>query len=492
MLSEIEETGKLSIARKAAKEGIWLAAFRFIGQFFSWAITIIIARILVPEDYGLMEMATILTGYVAIFSELGLGSAIIQRERITDEELSSLFWFIVFWGFILALICIALAYPTAYIFGEPKTLKVTQTVSFLFIVGSFLIVPRTILQRDFRFKAIGLIDTLSIIISSLSMLLIAKLGGGVWTLIGGHITRELIKTIITFKVLRWRPKLRFNFRQIKGYLKFGLNLAGSSSLYYISSKSDRFFGGRSLGANGIGYYSLALELASIPNEKLVSLINSVSFPVFSRYQKKKDEFNQFYLKLIKVIAFIAFPLYIGGILVADELIPLFLSTKWIPLIFPFKLLCVAQIIISITAPNANANNAQGRPHWVLYITVIYSILMPISFYVSSKFGLNALAIPWITIYPLIRGGFAWVTMRKLGIPVSEYLRNIMHPAIATAGMAVAILLVKYLYFNNFSALFPNLWIYLLSAILTGVTIYLVFLTTFQRPLLTSLLNLRKE
>ena len=481
----------MSVIKKAFKGAIWLSLFRAISQAFSWAATIIVARILVPEDYGLMEMATILTGYVALFSELGLGTAIIQREEIKDEELSSLFWLMVFWGFILAFICIILAYPTVAIFNEKRILRVTQSVSLLYIIGSFLIVPLNILHRELRFKAIGFIDGTSVIVSCSMMIIIAKLGGGVWTLIGGHIIRQFTRVVLVFFIISWRPRLYFNFIKIKPYLKFGLNIAGANSLHYIYSKSDRFFGGRMLGANTLGYYSLAFRLSAIPTDKLVSLINTVSFPVFSRYQKNYDDFNNFYLKLVNIIAFITFPIYIGGIFIADQLIPLILGSKWVPMIFPFKLLCLAQLIISITTPNAMANSAQDRPHWGLYMGIINVFLLPFSFYLASKHGLNALAIPWITVYPLLRFGFTWVTIRKLGISIFEYLRSIIHPLFATMSMLVVLFLVKYLYFNNFSSLSVNLKPYLFLAIIIGAISYTIYVLTFQRSLLISLLNLRK-
>lgn len=277
----------MSIIHKAFKGAAWLALFRAISQTFSWGVTIIIARMLVPEDYGLMEMATIITGYVILFSELGLGAAIIQRDTINDDELSSLFWFVVCWGCLLGISCIILAYPTVAIFNETRILRVTQSVSLLFIIGSLLIVPRNILHRELRFKAIGFIEACSVIVSCITMIVIAKLGGGVWTLIGGHIIREFVKVASVPFVLSWRPGLHFRFCEIKPFMKFGLNIAVGNSLYYIYMKSDRFFGGRALGANTLGYYSLALQLSSIPTDKLVSMINSVSFPVFSRYQKKR-------------------------------------------------------------------------------------------------------------------------------------------------------------------------------------------------------------
>jgi len=479
----------MSLIVKAFKGGLWFGLFRAISQTFAWFSTIIIARILVPGDYGLMEMATILTGYVALFSELGLGAAIIQREKINDNELSSLFWFMIIWGLLLGLSCIILAYPTVAIFNEERLLRVTQSVSILFIIESFLIIPLNILKRDIKFKALGFIEAISIIISCIMMIIIAKFGGGVWTLIGGHIVRELLKTLIIFIIIPWKPRLHFKSNEIKPYIKFGLNIAGANSLYYIYSKSDRFFGGRAMGAGNLGYYSLALQLSAIPNDKLISLINTVSFPVFSRYQNNYHEFNTFYLRLINLIAYITFPLYIGGFFIADQLIPFILGPKWEPLIFPFKLLCIAQLILSITTPNGMANTAQRRPHWHLYMSLVNAFVLPISFYFVSSYGLNALAIPWITINPLVRFGYTYITIKKIGIKVSEYIKNLKHPIIATISMLFVLLITKHFYFNSFLAFY--LKSYVILTILIGAISYILYIWAFQRSFLVSIFDLMR-
>jgi O-antigen/teichoic acid export membrane protein len=481
----------MTLVKQAFKGAMWLGFFRAISQTISWIATIIVARILVPQDYGLMEMATILTGYVALFSELGLGDAIVQREEIKDEELSSLFWFLICWGFILALVCIVLSYLTVVIFHEGRILRLTQSVSLLYIIGAFLIVPLNKLNRELRYRAIGASDAFSVLISCLVMVLVAKYGGGVWTFIIGHITREFTRAILVFIVVRWRPKLHFDLKEIKPYLKFGLNLAGANSLHYINTKSDRFFGGRSLGANALGYYSLSLQLAAMPTEKLISLINYVSFPVFSRYQNMRNEFNRFYLNLVQMIAFITFPIYVGGILIADNLIPLLLGPKWIPLIFPFKLLCIAQLIISITTQTSSANNAQGRPQWSLYMGIIGVLLLPGSFYIASMYGLNALVIPWITVYPALRLGFTWVTLKKLDIFPSEYLKSLKHPVIATSSMIAAILIIQQVFRNSYPSLSLDLTHHLIVTITVGVISYSSYVLIFQRSLLKTILSLRK-
>ena len=138
-----------------------------------------------------------------------------------------------------------------------------------------------------------------------------------------------------------------------------------------------------------------------------------------------------------------------------------------------------------------ANNAQGRPHWGLYMGIINVLILPFSFYIASRYGLNALAAPWITIYPLLRYGFTWITIRKLGISAFEYLKILKHPLLATTSMLATLSLIKYLYFNNLCPSPLDLKFYLFLAIIIGAISYTIYVLTFQRSLLISLLNLRK-
>ncbi len=479
-----------SIERTAAKGGIWLAGFRSLAQFFSWAATIIVARILAPGDYGLMGLATILTGYMVLFSELGLGASIVQREKVEAEELSSLFWFLICWGFILSVICFVLAYPTQLIFNEPRILKVTRAVSVLFLIGSFSIVPLNIMQRDLRFKVIGFIETVSVLVACVAMLLIATHGGGVWTLILGGIAREFVRAVLTLKLSHWKPQFHFDFDKIKPYIKFGLNIAGAGSLNYICIRSDSFFGGKALGANIYGFYAMALQLSDIPSDKVVSLINSISFPVFSRYQKKHDEFKRFYLRLVNMIASITFPTFMGGYFVADELIRLVLGPKWEPMIVPFKLLCLAQLVSCINTSTGLANNAQGRPNWNLYSGIFCTFVIPASFFIAAKYGLNALVIPWITVIPIIKFGFTFICLHKFGVSFREYFMAMKHPAFGTTMAMFILVIFKHFYFKYLLALSYGLLLFVSTSIVLAVATYGIYFLIFQRTFIVSILNLR--
>ena len=482
----------MSIIHKAFKGSIWLAFFNGISQTFSWIATVIIARILIPEDYGLMAMAMILTGYVELFSELGLGAAIIQRERITEKELSSLFWFVLLFGILIGLSCILLAYPTVAIFNEKRILRVTQSACLLYILGSMLIVPRNMLERELRFKALGFIDAIANIISCIMMIIIAKSGGGVWTLMAGLMIRRLIMAILFFVASSWKPFFHFNISDIKPFLRFGLNIAIARTLYYIYQNSDRFFAGRLLGSTKLGYYSFALQLSNIPTDKVVSFINRISFPVFSRYQKKNEQFNKFFLKLTELISFIVFPLYIGGFFIADQLIPIVLGSKWESIIVPFKLLCISRLINANTIINAVVLNAKGYPHWNLYLTIVNVLILPPSFYFLARHGIVYLVIPWITIEPLVRVIHTWATLRLLEIPFSDYFKAFIHAILGTVFMLFFLTVAKSIYFNKINTLTQDLRLYSIMIIVIGTITYGIYVMLFQRSLITSILNLRKS
>lgn len=483
----------MAIIKQAFRGGLWLTFFTAISQSFSWLSTIIVARLLSPEDYGLMEMATILTGYVQLMLEFGLGSAIIQRKDISDKEFSSLFWFIAAWGCVLAGLCFVLAYPTVLIFNEPRVYHITQVVSVLFLLISLAIIPRSILHRDLRFKDVGKTDTAAVIVSVVVMVVIAWLGGGVWTLILGHVTREFVRVILLFALVRWRPRFHARFKEVLPFLNFGFFVTASSSLHYVITKADRFFGGRVLGGTGLGFYTLALQLAVIPTNKIVVLINSVTYPVFSKLQSQKEEFNRFYLRVVNLIALITFPAFMGGLFMAEELILLVLGEKWAPCINPFRILCVAQLFASLSATNQFTHNAQGRPNWVLYFNMVSAPFLVSAFWFASTYkSITVLAYPWVSVYILLQLSFLFITLRKLDISIISYLNWIIHPTIATGLMISFCYGYKTLFFGQAAFLNAHLLAYVLSTIGIAMCSYGAYLFFFQKTLIKSFIGMVKK
>jgi len=417
----------------ALRGASWLGIFKLLSQILSWTGTIVVTRLLTSEDYGVMEMATVFTGYITYFVEFGVGTALVNRKEVTREEQTSAFWCMAIWGLLLSSTCLLLAPITATYFNEPRIDPLTRSVGLLFIFGSLSIVPRSILQKELRFKELGIIEMLVTLASVIFSVVVAYLGGGAWTLIGSYIFREFLSMCAYYIRSQFRPSFHFSWQEVAPFLHFGLPVVISSSLYYLYTKADRFFGGGVLGAELLGFYAVALQLAAIPVEKIVTLIQGVLYPTLSRVKDEPEEFRKIYLCFISLISLITFPIYVSGYLLADDLIVLVLGEKWAPSIPSFKLLLIGQLVMAISSPNSLVHFARGKPKWNMIFNLIITPVMVVSFWYSSHLAnLDKLALPWILVYPLLTGGYILITNKEVQIKPLRYLNAFRHPFIATS------------------------------------------------------------
>jgi len=474
----------MSIEKLAFKGASWLGIFNFISQIISWSTTILIARILVPGDYGLMEMSTIITGYAALFSELGLGASIIQRPKISQNDLSSIFWFSTIVSFLLAIGCFLVATPTSYLFHEPRVIPLTRSVSLIFILTGLQIIPISLLKKEIMFKTIGKIEMVTTFLACLAMYLIAISGGGVWTLMGGMIFRQLVRVIMLYGSVKWLPSFHFNLYEVKSFIRFGIFVALSGTLFYFRGTADKLFAGRAWSATDLGYYTFALSLAAIPTDKIATIINQVSFPIFAKLQDDEVRTKKYYLNTIKITATIVFPIFIGGFLVGEDLVKVLLDNKWLNIITIFKYLCLAQIITSLNAINNFVHIAQGRPHWDFFFNLGSSVFMPISFFIAVRYGLNAILIPWFTTYLLICTLWIVITLNKIGIDIIQYLSYLSKPFCAVLIMSIGIILFQTLVkITDYNIGFL---IMMISKISVGSFFYLSFLWMCDKDMIMSI------
>lgn len=473
-----------SIERNIAKSVSWFGLFKLGSQAFSWVVTIAVAKILMPEDYGLMAMSSILTGYAEMFNELGLANAIIQKKDVTQRDISSVFWFSVGVSLVLAASCFPLAHLTAFIMHDPRVIPLTMTASVIFLTNGLQIIPMALIKRDLGFKKLGGIELFSTIFSCAVMYVLARTGVGVWTLILGRIARSVICLFLVYWRLRWFPALHFQFSEAKAYLRFGIIIALGRSLFYLWEKSDRFFAGRVWTSQLLGYYTFALQLAQLPTEKIVNLINQVSFPALARVQGSVQEFNRLYLNITKVTALLVLPMFLMGFFLGDSLIRNLLNEKWFSTIPLFRYLCLSQIFLAMNAINNQVHTAQGRPGLSLLFNFLNAIVMPVSFFVAVPYGLHAMIFPWLGTYTLVCIGWTLMTIRFLGIPLLAYCQALSAPVLASATMSLVVCGASWSMCRNFSL--QGSMSQLLITVASGLFAYWLHLWLFNRSLLANI------
>jgi O-antigen/teichoic acid export membrane protein len=214
----------------------------------------------------------------------------------------------------------------------------------------------------------------------------------------------------------------------------------------------------------------------------------VLFPALSKLKNKKDDFNKVYLSFVEILAIITFPLFIGGILIANELVILVLGEKWSPAIIPLQLLLAAQLVMALSAPNSLIHAARGVPKWNLLFNLILTPFLVLGFYLSANQNdLYKLAIPWISIYPLFQFCYIYITNKELGISLKKYLSHLINPIIGCLMIFIFIILVQYLWVNS-----KEDYIYLLICILGSAFLYVLFFFTFGKSSIKRIIEFKNS
>lgn len=479
-----KEESYATLNKKAIRASYWLISSNFAIQLISWLITILVARILSPDDYGLMGMAFLLTYFCSLFSELGIGSAIVQKRDLTKEQLSSSFWTIVIINLALYSIAFVSAPLAAAFFDEERLIPIIRILGLNLIIGGIYNVPYNMLTKELMFARRCIADFVSRLLGAIVTLSLAFLGYGVWSLVYGSIVWHFTKMICVFPLARWVPGRQLSFRSIKGMANYGYKVTATSVLWYFYTRADHLIIGRILGKISLGYYSLAFQLASLPGEKFLALIGKVTFPLFSKLQDDEPALQNYYLRTIKLIAFIAFPTFTGMFLVAPSAVILFLSEKWSPIILPFRILCFTCMLGTLASFSSHLVNAKGRPGVGFFNMLICSIIMPIGFLIGSRYGLEGVSYSWLFLYPIV---FLIITRRSIkviNLTLSAYLKNLISPFITTSLMAASVYLSQMFLPHHLNSI-----LLLILYCFVGAAAYSVSSFIFARELLSEIKNL---
>jgi PST family polysaccharide transporter len=328
-----------------------------IGQF---VIVAILARLLSPDDFGLLGMITVFTGFAMIFGELGVGAAIIQKQDVTDELLSSAFWVNVASGVLLSLLFVGLAPVIAWFYNKPELYLLVTVISLNFILISFTTIQQTILQKKMDFKPLMVRDIASVVGGGVVGIVCAFNGIGVWSLVFQTLSTTVINGVLLWIYSSWRPKFVFSWLHIKSIIGFSANVTGFQTVNYFARNVDYLLVGKFLGAEALGFYTLAYKLMLTPLQNISGVISRVMFPAFSEIQHDHSKVRHNYQKVIRAISTITFPLMLGLFLMADEVVYLVYGPQWEPSILAVKILCFCGLLQSINTTVGIIYNSQGR------------------------------------------------------------------------------------------------------------------------------------
>ncbi len=433
---------------------------RTISQIGTWIATILIARMLSPDDYGLVGMSGLLVGILTLVGDFGLTASIVRKESVNHRELSALSWqFVIFGGFLSCLIYLSAPLGCKF-WNEPELLNLIRLSALSYFITSLGQVPSALMQKKMRFKEYGFTLSLAAIVGSVVSIVLAYNGFGAYSLIWGTIGVAVTKLILVHMYEPFRPIWLLFTKESKGHLKFAAAMIGERYLWWYYSNCDNWLASKFIGKSGYGAYSMAFHLASMPISKIASIINPVVLPTFSQI-KTEQEREYFFLKVLKYLSYLSFPVFVGFFWVADDFVGVLLGEKWSDSVIVFKALSLIFPLRILAMLNSPLVCSIGRPDVGLKNNIIGSILATLAFLIGVQYGINGLAYAWVIFYPVFFIFALYNVSRVAGVSLLGYFKNLKMQVYSVLFMSFAIFIfIKY---------FPTI----IGSLLTGTDLALV-------------------
>lgn len=379
--------------RSSTATGIMNIGFaRIIQQPVNLVVTLVLANILNPKDFGVIGIVTIFTSFISVFANLGLGSAIIQRTNVTNNQLSTLFWIGLAFGVLSSSILLIISYPISLFYNEPLLIKLIMTLSLIFCISPLYQINRKLLEKSLNFKTIANIEIVSCIISGCFGITSALLKFGVWSLVIQSLSGSVIICILFRYFQKWTPSIHFEFKECKEMLLFGLQTVGAYFTAYFERNIDFFLIGKIFGATQLGYYSLAFRIMYYPVRNISNIFSEVLFPAFSKVQNNLISIKRGYLESIKYICASVLPFMIIIFCFCEYFIRYLFGEKWMPTALILKFLIPASVFHAIWQLSWAVLPAIGKAAVRMKVGILQSFLLATGILVGSNWGLSGVVI----------------------------------------------------------------------------------------------------
>lgn len=426
----------------------WSSVDTFGRQAIQFVISIIIARILMPADYGLIGMLTIFFGIAQSFVDSGFGVALIQKKNPTQTDYSTVFFFNIAVGLLFYTILFFSAPLIADFYKQPMLLNLTRVLGLSVIINSFSIVQANIFAKKIDFKTTAKISLITVLFSGATGLFMAFHGFGVWSLAIQQIVALTLNSILLWFFSKWKPDFIFSLTSLKTMFKFGSRLLASGLLEVLFTNVYNLVIGKVFSADKLGYYTQAQKIQTLPSNLIRSTISRVTFPVFSSIQDDDQRLKQGYRKTIKIIIFIVFPLMIGIMVVAESLIKVLLTDKWLPSVVFLQLLCIIGMTYPLSSINLNILKVKGRSDIFFRLEVIKKVLIAISIAISLPFGIMALIIGRVILSFISFVLNIYYSGKLIDYSIKEQLSDIFPYFVLSLCMGIIIYLFGFIFDDN--------------------------------------------
>jgi len=421
----------LTIREKTISGLSWSLIENISNKGINFIIGIILARLLSPNEFGLVGMITIFIAISQTFITSGLGLALIRKNDCTQKDYSTVFYFNTSLSILFYVLLFLTSRPIAAFFKEPQLTDLLKVLSLSLIFNALSMVQQTILTKEINFQKLTTISIIASVVSGAISIILAYKGFGVWSLVWKTVIYSFVTFIMLWILESWKPVLMFSFNSFREMFRFGYKLLLSTLIYTVYLNIYQLVIGKFFSAMNLGYYTRANQFQQLPSSNLSGIIQKVSLPVLVKFQDDKVKLKDTYKKMVQLTMFLTFSMMIGMAAVANPLIIFLIGEKWLPAVPYLQILCFVGILDPLHSLNLNILFVDGRSDLGLKLEIIKFILAIPFVVIGVLFGIKYMLLGMI-VYTIIAYliNSRW-SGQIMNYPVIEQIRDVA-PSFAIA------------------------------------------------------------
>ena len=443
---------------------VWRFAERCGAQLVSFIVSIVLARILAPEDYGTIALVTVFTAILQVFVDSGLGTALIQKKDADEIDFSSVFYF----NFVVCLILyvgmFAAAPFIADFYGDVTLVPVIRILSLTIVISGVKGIQQAYVSRNMLFKRFFFSTIGGTIFSAVLGIAMAYAGFGIWALVAQQLSNTFIDTLILWITVRWRPTKSFSWTRLKYLLSFGWKLLVSSLLDTAYNNLRNLIIGKMYSSSDLAFYNQGDKFPKVIVTNINASIDSVLLPTMSSAQDDKERVKQMTRRAIKTSTYVMAPLMMGLAFCAEPIVSLVLTDKWLPCVPFLRIFCITYMFWPVHTANLNAINAMGRSDWFLRLEIIKKIMGMTILLSTMWFGVMAMAYSLLLSSVLSQIINSWPNRKLLGYGYLEQVRDFAPGILLAVIMGICVYFISFLHLSTI--------VTLLIQLIVGAAIYI--------------------
>jgi len=437
-----EAKAATALSERVFKGMRWKIFSQVLQQGSRSGVAVVVAHLLTPEDFGLAAMALVFSGLATLLSDVALGAALIQRDTITEDDRSTVFWTQVALGLAMTAAGVLLAPAAASFFSTPAVAPYFAATASIALISSFGSTQTALLLREMEFRSLELREIAATLVAAITGLGLALFGFGAWAIVGQAIAFTTASTILLWRLSPWRPRFVFHGQSLRDLGPFGAKVLASRLLSYLNLNADNVLVGRYLGASQLGTYTVAYNVMFIPIARMAQPIQQVLFPAFAQLQKEPLRLGRAWLRGTRVVATVGAPAFIGMAVVAPDFVPIVLGHRWHAAVPVLQFLSLAGFAQSFQSLNPAVLQGLGRVGLLLRFMTVSTVLVVGAFALGLVWGVVGVAALFALARAIQLVASTWLMARVTRLSLTDILAEFARVGLVSLVVGAAALLAR--------------------------------------------------